>query len=148
MSSSLHSFLQRIGDVTIERVSSQKDKNKPSEDNLVPDPNEIMDEHQTGNEGNSDDYAGDASQGNKRRKFLNKTEEVKIDEGSADDMDLDETIDSHIGVRMGIPGQRDVEQYPSDIEDEEDDEDDDIDSVNILDSLPLEGKFLNIFIIL
>ena len=72
--------------------------------------------------------------------FHKETEEVRT-EGSADDMDLDETIDTHIGVRMDDQRHH-IPSLPSDDNDEEDEDDDmGMNPVNILDSLPLEGSY-------
>lgn len=98
--SSLQSFLKRIGDVTIEKLPQNPEEIKSFTE---------MDLQNSGSNEN-----------------LPSKDSVKVNE---DDMDLDETIDSHIGVRMA--------QHSFQSENEEDDE-----SVNILDTLPLEGCFI------
>ncbi|XP_054001380.1 uncharacterized protein LOC128888506 isoform X2 [Hylaeus anthracinus] len=133
MSNSLDSFLTRIGDVTIERVtprSGSKPNESLSSNETSTNTNMNNIEPQTGNDESSEESSGESTDGEREKK--NETlqseeiEEIRS-EGSGDDMDLDETIDSQIGVRM------ESERHHS--QPEEDDEE----PVNILDTLPLEG---------
>ena len=143
MSNSFENFLTNIGDVTVERVSKRDTLGPPERghpDVKAINPKGIMDGRQAGNDDCSED--SDASENRRRKKITpmrtDDIEEIRT-EGSADDMDLDETIDSHIGVRMETERQH-IQSLPSDEEEEEEeDEDIGIDSVNILDTLPLEG---------
>lgn len=134
MSNSLDSFLTRIGDVTIERVTPRGGL-KPGETMIT---NETVTntnmnvESQTANDESSDESSGETTDGEQEKKLdILRSEEIEEirSEGSGDDMDLDETIDSQIGVRM----ESDRQQHnPSHEEDDEE-------PVNILDTLPLEG---------
>ncbi|OAD61895.1 Helicase ARIP4 [Eufriesea mexicana] len=133
MSNSLDSFLTRIGDVTIERVTPRSGP-KPNEtmmsNETATNTNMNNVEPQTGNDESSDESSGETSDGehDKKNDTLQSEEIEEIrSEGSGDDMDLDETIDSQIGVR--VESER---QHHSQVE--EDDEE----PVNILDTLPLE----------
>lgn len=137
MSNSLDSFLTRIGDVTIERVT-------PRGSSRSTDQGGGHDDHpmkgsvsnpsiQTANDGDSDETGGEISDSEqeKRNESMEAEDIEEIhSEGSGDDMDLDETIDTEIGVRM------DSERQHSDSSCQ----DDDVDAVNILDTLPLEGE--------
>ncbi|KOC64209.1 Helicase ARIP4 [Habropoda laboriosa] len=134
MSNSLDSFLTRIGDVTIERVTPRAGP-KPNEavmsNETSTNTNMNNVEPQTGNDESSEESSGETSDGehDKRNDTLQSEEIEEIrSEGSGDDMDLDETIDSQIGVRL--ESERQHHSPP-----EEDDEE----PVNILDTLPLEG---------
>ncbi|KAG7212730.1 hypothetical protein KM043_012997 [Ampulex compressa] len=135
MSNSLDSFLTRIGDVTIERVTPRVGS-KPGE---IINPNEASTntnmnnmEPQAANDESSEESSGETSDGEQEKKHdplqSEEIEEIRS-EGSGDDMDLDETIDSQIGVRV----ESERQQHRS--SPEEDDEE----PVNILDTLPLEG---------
>nr|XP_033325111.1 uncharacterized protein LOC117219783 isoform X2 [Megalopta genalis] len=134
MSNSLDSFLTRIGDVTIERVTprSGPKSNEPVSLNETS-TNTTMNnvEPQTGNDESSEESSGETSDGEQEKKNdaiqSEEIEEIRS-EGSGDDMDLDETIDSQIGVRMESERLHHSQA-------EEDDEE----PVNILDTLPLEG---------
>jgi hypothetical protein len=147
MSNSFDSFLTSIGDVNVEQTFKRNTLETPTGVHLndkTINRQEMMDDRQAGNDDCSEDSNGDASENGRRKKLIpmrtDDIEEIRT-EGSADDMDLDETIDSHIGVRMETERQH-IQSLPSDDNEEEDeDEDDDIgiDSVNILDTLPLEG---------
>lgn len=135
MSNSLDSFLTRIGDVTIERVTPRSGS-KPNEalisNETSTNTNMNNIEPQTGNDESSEESSGETSDGEHEKKNdtlqSEEIEEIRS-EGSGDDMDLDETIDSQIGVRM------ESERHHS--QPEEDDEE----PVNILDTLPLEGLY-------
>ncbi|XP_012170626.2 uncharacterized protein LOC100644222 isoform X1 [Bombus terrestris] len=134
MSNSLDSFLTRIGDVTIERVTPRPGP-KPNEtimsNETVTNTNMNNIEPQTGNDESSEESSGETSDGehDKKNDTLQSEEIEEIrSEGSGDDMDLDETIDSQIGVRAESERQHHSQA-------EEDDEE----PVNILDTLPLEG---------
>ncbi|XP_043461443.1 uncharacterized protein LOC122498019 isoform X2 [Leptopilina heterotoma] len=145
MSNSLDSFLTRIGDVTIERVTPRGTARIP-EQNLIP-PETSMSVNLTPigpprrlHDESSDDSSGELSDGDIEKKnrqlHLDEMDDMHA-ECSADDMDLDETIDSQIGVRMDSERQH---RGSSPLDDDEiDDDDDDVDGVNILDTLPLEG---------
>ncbi|CAL7951520.1 unnamed protein product [Xylocopa violacea] len=134
MSNSLDSFLTRIGDVTIERVIPRSGS-KPNEAVMSNETstNTAMNnvEPQTGNDESSEESSGETSDGEHDKKndrlHSEEIEEIRS-EGSGDDMDLDETIDSQIGVR--VESERQHHSQP---------EDDDEEPVNILDTLPLEG---------
>ncbi|KAI4483351.1 hypothetical protein M0802_013480 [Mischocyttarus mexicanus] len=134
MSNSLDSFLTRIGDVTIERVTPRGGpKSNEATVQNEPSTNTNMNnaEPQTGNEESSEESSGESSDGEQEKKHGSlHTEEIEEirSEGSGDDMDLDETIDSQIGVRVDSERQS---HCPPDEDDEE--------PVNILDTLPLEG---------
>lgn len=136
MSNSLDSFLTRIGDVTIERVTPRGGpKSNEAAVQNEPSTNTNMNnaEPQTANEESSEESSGESSDGEQEKKHgaLNSEEIEEIrSEGSGDDMDLDETIDSQIGVR--VDSERQSHCPP-----EEDDEE----PVNILDTLPLEGLY-------
>jgi len=140
MSNSLDSFLTRIGDVTIERVTP-RGGSKSSETNMMS--NEIGTnanlnaESQVTNDESSDESSGETTDGEQEKKIdalqSEEIEEIRS-EGSGDDMDLDETIDSQIGVRVESDRQQ---HQPSQEEDDEE-------QVNILDTLPLEGLLKNI----
>lgn len=157
MSNSFDNCLTNAGDVTIEPVSKGDTVQPPEEtqpDGKEVGTQEIMDGRQTSNEDCSEDSNEDRSENGRRKKAVapmrtDEIEEIRSD-GSADDMDLDETIDSHIGVRMESERQH-TGSLPSDDNDEEEEEEDDdigIDSVNILDTLPLEGTHALIFLML
>ncbi|XP_053594955.1 uncharacterized protein LOC103575845 isoform X2 [Microplitis demolitor] len=134
MSNSLDSFLTRIGDVTIERVTPRgnsrssdrgdcfNDSSKPSVSNLNSRSLSDRDSEETGGE-------SDGEQEKKNEPMAPDDLDEIHSEGSGDDMDLDETIDTEIGVRM------DSERQNS----ESSCQDDDVEAVNILDTLPLEG---------
>lgn len=135
MSNSLDSFLTRIGDVTIERVTP-RGGSKPIETNMMETTTANMNtEPQTANDESSDESSGETTDGEQEKKLdalqSEEIEEIRS-EGSGDDMDLDETIDSQIGVRIDSDRQQ---HHPSQ-------EDDDEEQVNILDTLPLEGWFV------
>ena len=143
MSNSLDSFLTRIGDVTIERVTPRGAPRVPEQ---APAPTDIpmsvdltpLGPPRREHDESSDDFSGDTSDGDheKKREFLHPDELDEIQAGcSADDMDLDETIDTQIGVRMDSERQH-TNSSPLD---DEDDDDEEVDGVNILDTLPLEG---------
>lgn len=139
MSNNLDSFLTRIGDVTIERVTPRGGP-KSSETSMMS--NEIGTnanlnvESQVTNDESSDESSGETSDGEQEKKIdalqSEEIEEIRS-EGSGDDMDLDETIDSQIGVRVESERQQ---HHPSQEEDDEE-------QVNILDTLPLEGLSKN-----
>lgn len=134
MSNSLDSFLTRIGDVTIERVTP-RGGSKPNETSMMT--NEAATganmnaEPQATNDESSDESSGETTDGEQEKKLdalqSEEIEEIRF-EGSGDDMDLDETIDSQIGVRIDS----DRQQHHQEEDDEE--------QVNILDTLPLEGR--------
>ncbi|XP_034183162.2 uncharacterized protein LOC117605678 isoform X1 [Osmia lignaria lignaria] len=134
MSNSLDSFLTRIGDVTIERVTPRSGS-KPNETMMSNETstNTSMNnvEPQTGNDESSEESSGETSDGEHEKKNdalqSEEIEEIRS-EGSGDDMDLDETIDSQIGVRVESEHQHHSQP-----------EEDDDEPVNILDTLPLEG---------
>lgn len=139
MSNSLDSFLTRIGDVTIERVTPRGSPRSTDQGGGCDDPpmrasvsNPCIQTTNDGVEGDSDDTGGETSDGEHNKKHgsmeIDYVEEIHS-EGSGDDMDLDDTIDTEIGVRM------DSERHDS----ESPCPDDDVDGVNILDTLPLEG---------
>lgn len=135
MSNSLDSFLTRIGDVTIERVTP-RGGSKPSEANMMTSETatsaNMNAEPQATNDESSDESSGETTDGEQEKKLdamqSEEIEEIRS-EDSGDDMDLDETIDSQIGVR--VESER-MQNQPSP-------EDDDEEHVNILDTLPLEG---------
>jgi len=89
-------------------------------------------ESQVTNDESSDESSGETTDGEQEKKMgalqSEEIEEIRS-EGSGDDMDLDETIDSQIGVRVESERQQ---HHPSQEEDDEE-------QVNILDTLPLEG---------
>ncbi|XP_046478316.1 uncharacterized protein [Neodiprion pinetum] len=131
--SDMDSFLTRIGDVTIERVNperSSKESAEQSDPSGLP-PGSNSPANVTGNDESSEDSEAESFD-REREKGQDRFPDEEIErihsEGSGDDMDLDETIDSQIGVRL------DHEKQQTLLEDEED-----IEGVNILDSLPLEG---------
>lgn len=134
MSNSLDSFLTRIGDVTIERVTP-RGGSKPIETSMMTNETttgaNMNAEPQTANDESSDESSGETTDGEQEKKLdalqSEEIEEIRS-EGSGDDMDLDETIDSQIGVRIDS----DRQHHPSQEEDDEE-------QVNILDTLPLEG---------
>lgn len=136
MSNSLDSFLTRIGDVTIERVTPRGGP-KPSEANMMTSETatsatNMNAEPQATNDESSDESSGETTDGEQEKKLdVLQSEEIEEirSEGSGDDMDLDETIDSQIGVRVESDRQQ---HHPSPEEDDEE-------QVNILDTLPLEG---------
>jgi len=137
MSNSLDSFLTRIGDVTIERVTPRGGP-KPGEASMMTSEtatsaNMSHVEPQATNDESSDESSGETTDGEQEKKLdalqSEEIEEIRS-EGSGDDMDLDETIDSQIGVRVESERQQ---HHPSPEEDDEE-------QVNILDTLPLEGK--------
>ncbi|XP_011062591.1 PREDICTED: uncharacterized protein LOC105150903 isoform X2 [Acromyrmex echinatior] len=135
MSNSLDSFLTRIGDVTIERVTPRGGP-KPSETNMMTSETatsaNMNAEPQATNDESSDESSGETTDGEQEKKLdVLQSEEIEEirSEGSGDDMDLDETIDSQIGVRV------ESERQPHHQSPDEDDEE----QVNILDTLPLEG---------
>lgn len=135
MSNSLDSFLTRIGDVTIERVTP-RGGSKPIETSMMTNETttgaNMNAEPQTANDESSDESSGETTDGEQEKKLdalqSEEIEEIRS-EGSGDDMDLDETIDSQIGVRIDSDRQQ---HHPSQEEDDEE-------QVNILDTLPLEG---------
>lgn len=135
MSNSLDSFLTRIGDVTIERVTPRSGS-KSGETSIMTSEAatsaNMNAEPQTANEESSDESSGETTDGEQEKKLdalqSEEIEEIRS-EGSGDDMDLDETIDSQIGVRV----ESERQHHPSQ-------EDDDEEPVNILDTLPLEGS--------
>ncbi|RLU23909.1 hypothetical protein DMN91_004117 [Ooceraea biroi] len=134
MSNSLDSFLTRIGDVTIERVTPRG--GKPGETSVMTSETvtsaNMNAEPQAANDESSDESSGETTDGEHEKKLdalqSEEIEEIRS-EGSGDDMDLDETIDSQIGVRVESERQQ---HNPSQEEDDEE-------PVNILDTLPLEG---------
>lgn len=136
MSNSLDSFLTRIGDVTIERVTPRGGP-KPSETNLMTNETatsaSMSAEPQATNDESSDESSGETTDGEQEKKLdamqSEEIEEIRS-EGSGDDMDLDETIDSQIGVRV----ESERQQHHHSLQEEDDEE-----QVNILDTLPLEG---------
>ena len=145
MSNSLDSFLTRIGDVTIERVTPRSTPRVPEQNAVsteVPasvDVTPIGRPHREHDE-SSDDYSGDTSDGDheKKRGPLHPDEVDDLHaECSADDMDLDDTIDTQIGVRLDSERQQ---MISSPLDDDEIDDEEDVDGVNILDTLPLEGS--------
>ncbi|XP_012251898.2 uncharacterized protein LOC105683701 isoform X1 [Athalia rosae] len=131
--SDMDSFLTRIGDVTIERVNpggSLKDSEEQSEAPVVLPVSNSSPADPPAKEESSEESGGESSDGEqeKRHNLFPEDEMEHIQsEGSGDDMDLDETIDSQIGVRLDPEKQHSLCQ------------DEDIEPVNILDSLPLEG---------
>lgn len=137
MSNSLDSFLTRIGDVTIERVTSRS-SSKSTETNMMSNETgtNLNAESQVTNDESSDESSGETTDGEQEKKIdalqSEEIEEIRS-EGSGDDMDLDETIDSQIGVRVESERQQSQEE-------------DDEEQVNILDTLPLEGLSTNIVI--
>ena len=144
MSNSFDNFLTNIGDVTVEQVSKGDAPEGVQSDEKPTDSKDMMNDRQMRNDDCSQGSVSDASENERKRKVApmrtDDIEDIRT-EGSADDMDLDETIDSHIGVRMESERQH-IRSLPSDNEEEEEEDEDDIgiDSVNILDTLPLEGK--------
>lgn len=135
MSNSLDSFLTRIGDVTIERVTPRGGP-KPGETIMTSETASSANmnaEPQATNDESSDESSGETTDGEHEKKLdalqSEEIEEIRS-EGSGDDMDLDETIDSQIGVRVESDRQQ---HHPSQDEDDEE-------PVNILDTLPLEGE--------
>lgn len=139
MSNSLDSFLTRIGDVTIERVAP-RNQSRPNpvgeEVTMTPSVNPGIQGIQgiQGNDEDSEETGGETSDGELERKsMMHRAEMMRAhsmnSEGSGDDMDLDETIDTEIGVRMDSERQLSESSCPED----------DVDAVNILDTLPLEG---------
>lgn len=139
MSNSLDSFLTRIGDVTIERVTprgSPRSSDQGVDQGDVPPDTAINDlPSQTVNDDSSDLSSGESADGEREKKNdtsqPDEIEEVRS-EGSGDDMDLDETIDTQIGVRMESERQQSESSSPED----------DVEPVNILDTLPLEGSYI------
>lgn len=135
MSNSLDSFLTRIGDVTIERVTPRGGP-KSGEASMMTSETatsaNMNTEPQATNDESSDESSGETTDGEQEKKLdamqSEEIEEIRS-EGSGDDMDLDETIDSQIGVRVDSERQQ---LHPSPEEDDEE-------QVNILDTLPLEG---------
>lgn len=134
--SEMDSFLTRIGDVTIERVnpgrsSKESAEQQPDTSEAMPGSNSMT--NVTANEESSEESGGESSDVehekiNEPDLFPDDEMERIHSEGSGDDMDLDETIDSQIGVRLDHEKHQPLSQ------------DEDIDGVNILDSLPLEGS--------
>ncbi|CAB0033368.1 unnamed protein product [Trichogramma brassicae] len=99
-----------------------------------------MSDHLASNNECSQDSSSEVNEKEKKSKTENtnsRIEEIKA-EGSPNDMDLDETIDSQIRLRMEAP--RD-QMHPLELRGTGENEEDDIEinPVNILDSLPLEG---------
>lgn len=141
MSNSLDSFLTRIGDVTIERVTPRGGP-KSSETNMMTSETSTSTnmnvEPQATNDESSDESSGETTDGEQEKKLdalqSEEIEEIRS-EGSGDDMDLDETIDSQITVRV------ESERQQHHVSPEEDDEE----QVNILDTLPLEGLLERIY---
>lgn len=132
MSNSLDSFLTRIGDVTIERVTPRPKPGETIMTNETATSANMNAEPQATNDESSDESSGETTDGEHEKKLdVLQSEEIEEirSEGSGDDMDLDETIDSQIGVRVESERQQ---HHPS--QEEDDDE-----PVNILDTLPLEG---------
>ena len=138
MSNSLDSFLTRIGDVTIERVTprgSPGSSDQGVEHGDIPADAAINDlASQTANDDSSNVSSEDSADVEREKKNENSQpddiEEIRS-EGSGDDMDLDETIDTQIGVRMESERQHSESSSPED----------DGEHVNILDTLPLEGAY-------
>lgn len=140
MSNSLDSFLTRIGDVTIERVTPRGGSRSSDRGDSC---------HDRGNKSNlnsrslsdrdSEGTGGEASDVEEEKKnepmAHDDLDEIHSD-GSGDDMDLDETIDTEIGVRVDSERQHSESSF----------QDDDVEAVNILDTLPLEGRTFFIFI--
>ncbi|XP_015123185.1 uncharacterized protein LOC107045422 [Diachasma alloeum] len=138
MSNSLDSFLTRIGDVTIERVaprSTPRSNVSGGTDEVTMTSTGSNQGVQGCNDDDSEETGGETSDGETERKNLSmhrddlRSHEEMNSEGSGDDMDLDETIDTEIGVRMDLERQQSESSCP----------DDDVEAVNILDTLPLEG---------
>lgn len=131
-SSDMDSFLTRIGDVTIERVNPGRSSKDSAEQAVAAGSNSSA--NVTANDDDSsDESVAESSDGESHEKRLFPEDDVEVhSEGSGDDMDLDETIDSQIGVRLD-PEKQMLHH------DHDDDDDDDLEPVNILDSLPLEG---------
>ncbi|XP_011301973.1 uncharacterized protein [Fopius arisanus] len=137
MSNSLDSFLTRIGDVTIERVAPRNNpRSSTSGTDDVTMTSSSNQSVQGMNDEDSEETGGETSDGELERKALSlhredlrRSNEDMNSEGSGDDMDLDETIDTEIGVRMDLERQQSESSCP----------DDDVEAVNILDTLPLEG---------
>lgn len=119
MSDSLQTFLSQIGDVTLEKFTDNKDTGDG-------DPLE-----------GSNQMAKEVSPGKPEGHESEKQEAMD----SAEDMDLEETIDSEIGVRV-IDQHNEPENKNQNQEDKKVEE---MDAVNILESLPLAGKNLNFF---
>lgn len=138
MSNSLDNFLTRIGDVTIERVEppgdgqSEADKKKMSGNEAQQgNPSESGSKEVSSEGCGGTENSPDTEQEKKVVEPMNSESaegEARF-EGSGDDMDLDETIDTQIGVRM--EPQNEPTHSPS--------RDGIVDPANLLDSLPLEG---------
>lgn len=148
MSNSFNNLLPNFGDATVEPVPTEDSHRVPEKvppDDEAQSSQKMMNNHQPGIEDGSEDSNGDASESGRKKKIEPmKAEEMDEDrgEGSADDMDLDETIDSHIGVRMESERRHHLHSLPSDNEEIDEDDDMGMDSVNILDTLPLEGMLV------
>ncbi|XP_023244975.1 uncharacterized protein LOC106640208 [Copidosoma floridanum] len=146
MSDNFDNFLTSVKDGSVEQVSKEgsfgNTEGVVQPDRSV-DNSKEMGDRQSGNDEISEDSNNggteNARANNVAPQQSDEVEEIRT-EGSADDMDLDETIDSHIDVRMETERQH-IQSLPSDDNEEEEDEEDDIgiESVNILDTLPLEG---------
>lgn len=138
MSNSLDSFLTRIGDVTIERVTPRGSPRSGDQriEQIETLNNATINDlgSQTANDDSSDLSSVESADVEREKKIEivqpDDIEEVRF-EGSGDDMDLDETIDTQIGVRMESERQHSGPSSP----------DDDAEPVNILDTLPLEGQY-------
>lgn len=143
MSSSFNNLLPNFEDAPVKPTSEEDTRVIPDKvppDDEVQNSLKMMDINESGMEGGSEDSSRKLCETARKEKFeTDEMDELRGD-GSADDMDLDETIDSHIGVRIENERRHHVRSLPSNNEIEEDEDDEmGMDPVNILDTLPLEG---------
>lgn len=134
MSDSFNSYLANLGDVTVEQVPQGDHPPDVVLDGQQTELQTMMDGRETINNQQEENII---QADHDRRKEIsldrnNDMEEIRA-EGSADDMELDDTIDSRIGMRMENEGQH------ISLDGVEAEDDDSIDAANLLDSLPLEG---------
>ncbi|KAL7292363.1 hypothetical protein TKK_0013965 [Trichogramma kaykai] len=127
--------------VTVEPSAKEKAPDSTVQNTeIVEQLQEIMSDHLASNNECSQDSSNEVNEKEKKSKTENtnsRIEEIKA-EGSPNDMDLDETIDSQIRLRMEAPREQ---LHPLELRGTGENEEDDIEinPVNILDSLPLEG---------
>lgn len=141
MSNNSDSFLTKIGDVTIERVAPRGDgQSEADKRDMSGTEAQRGDPPESGSkEVTSEGSGGESSDTEQKKKVVEPMNSETAEgearfEGSGDDMDLDETIDTQIGVRM--EPQNEPSHSPSQ-------DDDDQEAINLLDSLPLEGTIIN-----
>lgn len=145
MSNSFDNPLSNVGDNAIEPGSKEDSRGVPEKvppDDKAQISTKMMDNNQSGVEDGSQDSNGNPSE-NERTKKIESMRPDEMNEirgeGSEDDMDLDETIDSHIGVRMESERRHHMHSPLDNDDGDDEDEDMGMDPVNILDTLPLEG---------